>query len=103
MTTFRLDLQESLLTVHYDPNLPAENDQIVKDVTQQLAQLSKQGLLIGGELLKITGKQTIPLSYVIAHHVGHLYGAIAVFDPKLQRYVVAITHSPNYLLGDCLP
>ncbi|WP_256874863.1 CRISPR-associated protein Csx3 [Nostoc sp. C052] len=55
-----------------------------------------------GRLLKINGSQSIPVAYHIAHKVSHLYGAIAIFDPKLSGYVVSITHDPEYKLGTVL-
>lgn len=102
MSTFVLILDNDLMSIKYDAANPSENDVIVKDITQQLANLTESGKLKGGELLKINGKQTLPMAFVIAHHVSHLYGAIAVFDPKLQQYVVTISHSPKYRLGHCL-
>ncbi|MBR8828042.1 MAG: hypothetical protein DSM107014_09105, partial [Gomphosphaeria aponina SAG 52.96 = DSM 107014] len=44
-------------------------------------------------------------SFVIASKIAHLYGAIAVFEPKigeqeLDQYVVTITHHPYYQIGD---
>ena len=32
--------------------------------------------------------------------MGHLYSAIAVFDPRLKAYVVVISTNPEYHLGD---
>ncbi|QKQ77900.1 hypothetical protein FBB35_21720 [Nostoc sp. TCL240-02] len=52
-----------------------------------------------GRLLKINGAQSISIAYHIAHKVAHLYGAVAIFDPKLSGYVVSITHDSEYKLG----
>ncbi|MFB8797126.1 MAG: CRISPR-associated protein Csx3 [Microcoleus sp.] len=40
------------------------------------------------------------LTCVLVYKVSHLYGAVGVFDPKLGKYVIAITHNPEYNLGD---
>lgn len=34
---------------------------------------------------------------------GHLFGVVAVFDPKISGYVVAITHDPAFKVGDVIP
>jgi CRISPR-associated protein Csx3 len=42
------------------------------------------------------------VSYVISHRVSHLYKAIAMFDPKMSRYVVTSSHDSKYRLGDTI-
>jgi CRISPR-associated protein Csx3 len=39
---------------------------------------------------------------VLCHKVAHLFGAVACFDPKLAKYVVAISHDPAYAVGDLI-
>ena len=80
---------------------PATNDVIVKDVHPTLDKMKAEGTL-GGPLLKITGPASLPVAFVIAHTVLHLYGAVAVFDPKLQKYVVSVSHNPDYTAGDLI-
>ncbi|NJK38482.1 MAG: CRISPR-associated protein Csx3 [Oscillatoriales cyanobacterium RM2_1_1] len=63
--------------------------------------------LKGGKLLRIYGRSTVLASFAIASQVAHLYSAIAVFDPKLgdrglDRYIVTISHSPQYQVGQTL-
>jgi hypothetical protein len=41
------------------------------------------------------------VSYLIANKTADLYGAIAVFDPKIGRpgyktYIIAVTHTPAF-------
>ena len=43
------------------------------------------------------------LVWGLAHGLGHLYGAVGVFDPKVNAYVVAITHDPGRPLGSWIP
>lgn len=38
----------------------------------------------------------------LSHEVGHLFGAVACFDPKLSDYVICITHDPEFELGQQL-
>lgn len=101
MTTYHLDFVDDVLKINFGD--PAQNDQIVQDAAARLEELSTSGVLKGGTLLKINGPASIPVAFVIAHKVGHLYGAIAVYDPKLGgKYVVCITHNPAYKLGDII-
>jgi CRISPR-associated protein Csx3 len=100
MSTYTIHLEGNLLKIGFRE--PADNPQIVRDAHAQLEALSHLEPL-GGELLKINGPASIPVAFVIAHKVAHLYGAIAVFDPKLgHKYVIVITHTPKYKLGDLI-
>lgn len=85
-------------TMHVGFGDPASNDDILREIVQTLGTLD----LSGGPLLRITGPASLPVAVAIAHKVTHLYGAIAVYDPKLQAYVVAVSHSPNYTVGDLI-
>jgi CRISPR-associated protein Csx3 len=99
MTTYRIDFVNGVLTVGFGE--PAQNDRIVQDAAAQLDHLAQTQQLPGGPLLKINGPASVPVAFVLAHKVAHLYGAIAYYDPKLSQYVVCITHNPIYPLG-CL-
>lgn len=101
MTTYTINLIDQVLTVGFGE--PAQNDQIVQDATTRLDELTASGQLTGGTLLKVNGPASMPVAFVIAHKVAHLYGAIAVYDPKLgNKYVVCITHNPTYKIGDLI-
>jgi CRISPR-associated protein Csx3 len=81
MTTYHINIEDDVLKVGFGE--PANNDRIVQDAAARLDELIETGQLSGGALLKINGPASVPVSYVIAHKVSHLYGAIAVFDPKM--------------------
>jgi len=100
MTTYNIQLNEDILRVSFGE--PAQNDQIVKDAAAKLEQMSQSGELTGGQLLRINGPISIPVAFVLAHKLSHLYGAIGFFDPKLGKYVISITHNPAYKLGDLI-
>jgi CRISPR-associated protein Csx3 len=105
MTTYNIKLEGDILKVSFGE--PATNDQIVRDAAECLEKMTETGELAGGSLLKINGPASLPVCYVIAHKVSHLYGAIAVFDPKIgargtSKYVVCISHNPAYKLGDLI-
>lgn len=74
--------------------------QMLKELEMQLNHLIASNALRYGPLIKVQGPLSMPAAFILAHHVAHLFGAIAVFDPYLQGHVVAITQNPNYQLGD---
>jgi hypothetical protein len=82
--------------------IPAQNDKIVRDAHAILEIMVKNGELAGGEIIKINGPATLPVAMVIAHALGHLYGAVACFDPKMGKYVVSIAHGGLYQIGDLI-
>jgi CRISPR-associated protein Csx3 len=104
---FLINSEENLLKVGFNSQVQANGDQIVIDTVLQLDKLISSGKLRGGKLLKINGRASALASCVIASKVAHLYGAIAVFEPKdgdngLDRYIVTISHSSDYRVGDTL-
>lgn len=107
MTTYKIEIQDDLLQVGFNPDRPANGDRIVRDAAALLDEMVATGMLRGGPLLKIDGPASILVSYAIAHKVCHLYGAIAVHDPKIGRkgyktYVTVITHNPAYQVGELI-
>lgn len=78
---------------------PAQNDAIVRDAVSGL----EEAKLEGGELVLLNGPASLPAACAIAHGVGHLFGAVAVFDPKMAGYVVSICHGEKYSLGQIIP
>jgi CRISPR-associated protein Csx3 len=100
MTTYNIELKNDILRLSFGE--PAQNDQIVKDAATKLEQMAQSRELTGGQLLRINGPVSIPVAFVLAHKLAHIYGAIAFFDPKLGKYVICITHNPAYKLGDLI-
>ncbi|GAX37388.1 CRISPR-associated protein Csx3 [Nodularia sp. NIES-3585] len=100
MTTYNIEFKDGILRVRFGE--PAQNDQIVKDAAARLEEMTTSGELTGGQLLKINGPISIPVAFVLAHKLSHIYGAIGFFDPKIGKYVISITHNPAYKLGDLI-
>ena len=100
MTSYNIDIEDDVLRVRFGE--PAQNDQIIRDAAARLDRMTESGELSGGPLLKINGPASIAVAFVVAHKVAHLYGAIGVFDPKLGKYAIVITHNPAYKLGDLI-
>lgn len=81
---------------------PAQNDKIVAFAAQRLEVLVESGEVAGGSMVKLNGPASLPVAVTIAHGVSHLYETVAVFDPKLGKYVVSVSHSGEYQPGDLI-
>jgi CRISPR-associated protein Csx3 len=81
---------------------PAQNDAIVRDAVARLDEMAKSGELAGGDVIRVNGPASLPVAMVLAHKLAHLYQAVACFDPKLAKYVVAIAHGDKYAIGDLI-
>ena len=93
-----------LMVFYASLGVPSANDQIVKDTVARLDAMTKADELSGGGLFKINGPASLPVAMVLGHKLSHLFEAIACFDPKLNKYVVVISHSPNpdYAIGNLI-
>ena len=100
MNSYKIALVDGVMKVGFGE--AAQNDQIVKDAVTRLNEMVDGKELVGGKLIKINGPASLPVAVAIAHAVGHLYETIAVFDPKLSKYVVSVTHGTEYKLGDLI-
>lgn len=50
----------------------------------------------------MTGRASIPVTAVVTHALAHRFVSIAMYDPKLDRYVVAVAHGGELRVGDLL-
>ena len=100
MSTYNISLNDGILKIGFGTQ--AQNDQIVKDAEARLDEMIAQGELSGGDVIRVNGPASLPVAMVIAHKVNHLYGAVACYDPKLSKYVVAVSHNPAYGVGDLI-
>jgi len=75
------------------------NTQIVPDAIAAISALK----LSGGHGIHFNGRASLPVAMALAHAVAHLYEYVACFDPKLQGYVVAISHHATIRPGELLP
>ena len=97
MSTYNIDLVDGIVKVGFGE--PADNDQIVKDAKAKADALAASGAL-NGQLVKVSGPASLPVAFVLGKAFSAVAAAIAVFDPKLKKYVVAISHNPKYQIGD---
>jgi len=100
MSTYNIVRHGDTLKISF--GAPAQNDQIVRDVVARLAEMETAGELGGGGIIKLNGPASLPVAMVVCHKVAHIFGAIACFDPKLGKYVVAVSHDPAYAIGDLI-
>jgi CRISPR-associated protein Csx3 len=99
MTSYTINLCEDMLQVGFNNGISAQGDVIVRDAEAQLDRLINSGRLTGGKLIKINGRISLLVSYLLAHKLAHLYSAIAVFDPRLGAYIVTKSDTPDYPLA----
>ena len=100
MSSYNITREGNVLKLSF--GAPAQNDQIVRDVVARLAEMEAAGELSGGGVIKLNGPASLPVAVAIAHGVAHRFGAVACFDPKLAKYVVAISHDPTHKVGDLI-
>ena len=77
----------------------ATGEDVVAAICTRLDQLG----LKGGHLALVNGGLSIAGAMAMAHHLAHLYGVVAVFDPKRAGYIVAISHDPDFIVGGLIP
>src|ERR1035437_6446844 len=88
--------KNGVVTIQIGFGEPAQNSLIVRDAVAEIASLN----LAGGQGIKINGPASLPVMVAIAHAVVHLFGFVACYDPKLDKYVVAVSHDPSHKAGD---
>jgi CRISPR-associated protein Csx3 len=78
---------------------PATNCEIVPEAIAKLRSIEDQ---LRGEVVKINGAASVPVAIAIGAQLKNICKAIAVFDPKLQGYVVSVSFSPDLKIGDLI-
>lgn len=99
MSTYNISFnpETSVLSVGFGE--PSTNDQIVKDAVAGIKAIKEQ---LQGHVLRVNGAASLPVGFALCAEVAHVTCAVAVFDPKLQKYVVAVSHDPNFTVGDLI-
>lgn len=92
---------DGLIEVGFNPDAPASNDVLVQEAHEQSLVLKKDESLFG-KVARINGAASLPVAMAIASNLCHVVPAVACFDPKMGKYVVAISHSPDYKVGDLI-
>lgn len=97
MALFNLNLEGDILKVGFGD--PASNDEIVKEVAQSVKAVKEQ---VHGKILKINGAASLPVATVLGHELAHVVAALAVYDPKLSKYVVTVSHGAAVRVGELI-
>ncbi len=92
---------DGLIKIGFIPENPADNTVLVQEAHEASLNLKGDSTL-HGKLIRINGAASLPVAMAIASNLAHISPAIACFDPKLGAYVVAISHSPNFKVGDLI-
>lgn len=45
-----------------------------------------------GKDIKINGRITTAMSLMLGHKLAHITKSVSIFDPKLNEYIVAVSH-----------
>lgn len=77
---------------------PGSNAEIVPSALEAMKGLG----LAGGKGVLFNGAASLPVAMALAHAVAHLFEVVACWDPKLSRYVVAISHGREFRPGDLI-
>lgn len=100
MKYFKIERNNDVLKLGFGEQ--AHNDVIVKEVKETLDKMKEAGDLDGGGLIMLNGPASLPVAITISHALMHIFSAIAVFDPKLNKYVVSVSHDPVFQVGDLI-
>jgi hypothetical protein len=104
MAYYRIERQHTAVADVYRVGFsdPASNDEIVKEAYRLLGDIIVDDDA-GGQLALINGPASLPVALVLGHALCHRYAAVGVFDPKLQAYVICVSHSADHRIGDVIP
>ena len=102
MSTYNINYDSATNILKIAFGEPSQNDQIVRDASSRVAEMLESGELPTGGVLRINGPASLPVAFVLAHAVAHVFEAIGCFDPKLNKYVVCIAHGSEYAVGDLI-
>lgn len=102
MTHYKVEhIGDGLIKVGFVPENPADNSVLVQEAHEASLKLKSDSAL-HGKVIRINGAASLPVAMAIASNLAHIAPAVAAFDPKLGKYVVAISHSPQFKVGDLI-
>lgn len=99
---FRITLVGDLLDIGFG-NQPAQNTDIVPQVSAMLDRLISDNNISRMPLLRVNGRCSLPIAWFMAMKFSAICDVIAVFDPKQHGYVV-VKHNDGgeYSLGQLI-
>ncbi|MEM1694583.1 MAG: CRISPR-associated protein Csx3 [Ignisphaera sp.] len=94
-----VDAKQGLVVFDLTPNDVVRYTDLPKIIDKVFRELQKTE----ANVIKITGRGPVWLYSAVVHTASHLAKAVAVFDAVNKKYVIVVTHSPEYRVGDVLP
>lgn len=85
------------LKVGFNPDKPADNTEIVVDARSEVEKVKEQ---LHGKVVLIHGPASLPVAVMFGHELSHVVKAVAVYDPKMAKYIVCVSHDAKYNVGD---
>ncbi len=98
--TYNLRLDGDVLKLSF--GTPASNTEIVKDAVAEVRRLMESGELVPEKVIKLNGPASLPVAVALTNSLASSFEVIAVFDPKLNGYVVAISSDSEHEVGSIL-
>ena len=84
---FRMTLIGDLLVIGFG-NIPAQNTELVPQVFWMIDKLLADNNIERLPLIRVYGRTSVPIAYLLALKLESICDAIAVYDPKQNGYVV---------------
>ena len=103
MSTFDITRIGNTLFLEFSDHEKDMYGQLVQKVTERLKEVNDSGELSTGDVLLLKGVTSITsVVFAIAHALTNKFSAVAVFEPGLHGYMVAVTTNPEYELGSMI-
>lgn len=101
-STYNVSFDGQVLQIGF--GAASDNDRKVVDAKAGCESVQQEVVAANLDVLRVNGAASLPVAMTVAHAFAHLVPAIACFDPKINggSYVVSISHSPNYKVGDVI-
>lgn len=91
------DPQKVIFNIGFNPDVVANNSQIVIDAINEMKKLKN---LCFGKIVYFNGPASLPVAMALSHEVCHICKAVGCFDPKLNSFVICVSHDPLMEIGD---
>lgn len=93
--------KDGILTLKIGFGRQAQNDEIVADALDALKAIGDTGVT-HGKVVLLNGPASLPVAAALGYKLAHISKAVAAFDPKLNKGVIAISHGPDHQVGDLI-
>ncbi|MEM4455150.1 MAG: CRISPR-associated protein Csx3 [Thermofilaceae archaeon] len=94
----RIEKTDNVVTIYFDLS-PTDVLQY-KDLPAIINKIFNELQTVNAEVVRITGRGPIWLYSAVTHVVAHLTKCVAVYDAVSKKYVIVVSHSHEYKVGD---